>query len=353
MIVFIIGTTAEALKLKTLWSIFEEKKIPHIILNLGQHPSGLMSVCKEEYERSRIQDLRASTSSDLAGVLTAFSWFLKSVIKAFKLTRGFTPIEAIIVQGDTLSTLVGAIVGKILRLEVVHVEAGLRSGKIFHPFPEEITRRLVTKLSTRHLVPSVHELNNLVEAGVDSKNVANTFLNTSIDILPENVGPRRINQDYVVVTLHRHELLRNRVQLKNILEEIESLSQYILIYLVLDTRARLASSKIWKHSHENLKILDKIPHDIFINFVTYANWVLTDSGGLQEECAFLGVPTLVHRVATERFEGVGENIHLNSWKKSTLLEFHKVHSTYRRLQLVPPESPSLLCWRALVDWNIV
>jgi UDP-N-acetylglucosamine 2-epimerase (non-hydrolysing) len=120
-----------------------------------------------------------------------------------------------------------------------------------------------------------------------------------------------------------------------------------MIFLVMKI-GKFEISKI--HS---FTVIDKLQHDQFIELIGNADWVVTDSGGLQEECAFLGIPTLVHRIATERFDGIGANVVLSEWDLEKLTDF--LHE-YEHLVCKPTEvldSPSKRVISYLKEWKIL
>lgn len=349
MIIFVIGTTAEAIKLKALWEILETEERPFRIVNLGQHSSNLREMCAAEYEKEKIFEVRKGQYHDLRNSFEALVWFFSMNIKLIRYFNSTDRITSVIVQGDTLSTLIGALAGRFCRLKILHIEAGLRSFNLFHPFPEEISRRLVSKLSNHNFCPTSVEVRNLLSEGKPADQISETFGNTSFDNLPENIIPIPETEKFVLVTLHRHELLTKIRKLREILYSIETLSQKFKIYIFLDSRAMNLSKKLWDPSNDRIVILSKMPRTDFFKYLLAAEWVLTDSGGLQEECAFLGIPTLVYRKATERFDRVGENVFLANWNCENVVDFSDNYQRFRKNREILVKSPSTIIFNRIVE----
>lgn len=353
MIIFVIGTTAEAIKLKALWEKLEAENCAFQIVNLGQHSSNLREICASEYGKGKIFELRSTPYQDLSSSLDALKWFFTMILKLNSYFKSKECITSVIVQGDTLSTLIGALVARFCRFKVIHIEAGLRSFNLFHPFPEEISRRIISKASFHNFCPSNIEVKNLIFEGVSVDKITETFGNTSLDNLPENVSPITDSEKFILVTLHRHELLSNVKKLREALYAIEKLSQKCKVYVFFDSRAMLLSKKLWDPSNDQIVILPKMPRADFFRYLLGAEWVLTDSGGLQEECAFLGIPTLVFRKATERFDRVGENIFLANWNYQSVINFSYSYQRFRLSKEILLKSPSTVIFEKMREMRVL
>lgn len=353
MITFVIGTTAEAIKLKALWEKLESEKSSFQIVNLGQHSSNLRELCALEYKTGKILELRKTPYRDLGGSFEALLWFFSMLFNLIKFFKSNERITAVIVQGDTLSTLIGALAARLCQIRIFHIEAGLRSFKLFHPFPEEISRRIVSKLSFHNFCPSKIEVKNLLTEGISGNQITETFGNTSFDNLPGDVSPISETEKFILVTLHRHELLSNRKKLREILYVIETLSQKIKVYVFFDSRAMKLSKELWEPSNHQIVLLSKMPRDDFFRYLLAAEWVLTDSGGLQEECAFLGIPTIIFRKATERFDRVGQNIFLAQWNIQNVIDFSENYKKHRISKEHLLKSPSLLIYDTMRKMKVL
>ena len=194
--------------------------------------------------------------------------------------------DLVIVVGDVNSTLAGARAAKLLNIKLAHVEAGLRS--FDNSMPEEINRRQIDALSDYFFVTEPSGVDNLRKEGI-TKNV---FLvgNTMIDSLAE--------QDYAVLTLHRPSNVDSREKLIKILRTIIKVNMKIKIIFPIHPRTKKNLKKFGIYN--NLEIIDPLPYPEFIKLMKGARFVLTDSGGIQEETTYLNIPCLTLRENTER-----------------------------------------------------
>ena len=223
---------------------------------------------------------------------------------------------AVLVQGDTTTVMSAAISAFNREIPVVHLEAGLRSGDIRSPFPEEANRKLVSQIASTHLAPTDESKRNLLAEGVDGAAISVTG-NTVIDALKWAVDHgesfsdpalARISTDarVVLLTAHRRENLgANMVNIGRALRELAQ--KYPDVTFVWpahkNPRARETIAPV-VDSCENVLQIEPVAYDQFALLIARASIVLTDSGGLQEEAPSLGKPVLVMRANTERPEAV-------------------------------------------------
>ena len=222
-------------------------------------------------------------------------------------------------QGDTTTVLCGALVGHYHKVTVGHVEAGLRTGNKFSPFPEEMNRRLVGCLADLHFAPTHHAQQSLLNEGVDSATVFVTG-NTVIDALlltrdrvndetPAEAVPIEAllkSEKTVLVTGHRREShgqgFENICQaIRRVADEQKDTSFIYPVHLnphVQEPVNRLLAG------HERIHLIQPLSYLPFVWLINQSTIVLTDSGGVQEEAPSLGKPVLVMRETTERPEGV-------------------------------------------------
>ena len=355
MIIFTIGTSAEAIKLIPVWKLMVAKNLEFNIVSLGQHPSDLQKLIEKNSLSHLFFALDQSRVDNLGNQLEAAYWFLTQTFRLFhRLAEYDKNSDVICIHGDTLSSLVGSIVGKLRRFRLVHIEAGMRSESIFHPFPEELTRRCTAKLVDFHFCPSETQFSNLLDGNVDESRICVTKGNTAIDnLIIANDQTTVTDREYGLVTLHRNELLQNTKVFKETLFKLSKLGLSQEILLVADHRAKLLIEKIMGPTKLNVTLLDKVEHDLFLELLLGAKWVITDSGGLQQECSFLGVPTLIHRKATESFEGLGENIQLSRLEIDELEFFVENYEMYRIPTKVVSDSPSEIILKKLSEWGLI
>lgn len=219
--------------------------------------------------------------------------------------------DLVLVQGDTQSALAGAMTGAFRQTPVAHVEAGLRSGNIRAPFPEELNRRSIAQGTTLHFAPTRVAAENLIKEGIDRNAIAVTG-NTVVDSLkrfcPSGTASTaaRENRMRIIVTSHRRESWNDG--LDNICRAIRELASRCqgpdILYILPsspDLRSRITAAL---GDISAVRLSEPLPYARFLATLAKADIVLTDSGGVQEETATLGVPTVVMRNETDRPESL-------------------------------------------------
>lgn len=237
----------------------------------------------------------------------------------------------LVVHGDTLTTLVGAYMGRLLGLPVAHIEAGLRSGRLLHPFPEEIDRRIVSRIARIHFAPNEDAVGNLMREKIKG-DIVDTKYNTSKDAMrladgfhSEVVANLVMPEKYGLISIHRTELLERKKELEDFLRVISETVSPDMPMVFLDHSTTKEKLRVLKLDHyldrPGVRRIPKLAYMDFIQVVKRADYIVTDSGGLQEDAFFLGVPTIIHRLTTERNEGLGKNVELSYLEIGKLQEF--------------------------------
>lgn len=342
MIVFVYGTSAEAIKIAPLARRLQAMGTPYEQwLTMFHGESLLASVERLGFTTPEIIIPNGNSGKSIGNPWQTIKWLFATLFwiirnkKKLKYRLGSNSI--IIVHGDTLTTVMGAIYAKLLGLPSAHIEAGLRSGNWRHPFPEELDRRIAGQLATIHYVPSLDAVDNLSS----KKNVIFTHGNTVLDAVLDVEAAKPSGKDkYGVCLLHRFEFLGNETLVAETLSTIaNSTTNPVRVYLD-DYSGSMMESTIRNLNSSMLIPQRKLPYSEFIQTLQRAEFVLTDSGGIQAECALLGLPTLIHRKATEQLEGVGENISLSMWEMKAVSDFLENYETHRRNKRIPEYSPT-------------
>ena len=225
----------------------------------------------------------------------------------------------VLLQGDTTTAISAAYSAFLCGCRIGHVEAGLRTFDKKSPFPEEMNRRLITALADLNFAPTQRAVAALRAEGVrddavyltgntivDALNAASAILDTDPAILPECVLRRPASERFILVTAHRRENFE--AGLANICSAICRFLDYARDYHVIfqvhpnpivkkEVTARLCG-------HGGVTLIEPQPYDVFLDLMRRSHFILTDSGGIQEEAPALGKPVLVARENTERPEGV-------------------------------------------------
>jgi UDP-N-acetylglucosamine 2-epimerase (non-hydrolysing) len=242
--------------------------------------------------------------------------------------------EVVLVQGDTTTTLCGALAAFYARVPVGHVEAGLRTGDLAHPFPEELNRVLVSRIAALHFASTDWAAANLAREGVPRDAISVTG-NTGIDAVlyvrerlergcwsEERRIPLDEKRKLVLVTAHRRESFGEGFeQICGALAELARRPDVQIVYPVHPNPN--VTGPVYRHlsGRENVLLLEPLEYVPFVDLLRRAWIVLTDSGGIQEEAPSLGKPVLVMRRTTERPEAVeAGTARLVGNRKETILE---------------------------------
>lgn len=327
--VFVFGTSAELIKLWPLITDFAARTDTTLV-STNQQPLEL-SELYERLEIGDVIDLRDRVTGNLVArsevprwaIVTGFR-LLRILVSRKRKARALQRDVLVIVHGDTMTCLLGAAIGRIARCQVAHIEAGLRSHDWRNPFPEEIDRVLTARLAHFHFCPDNVAIANLEgRSGIKIDTQGNTSRD-SMSRIRKSLVQNPHEESYVLVSLHRAELLASIEILADTVKQLISVSQDRRVVMVIDslTREALASQGLDDRlSQSRIDRRDKMAYPDFLSLVLGAERVVTDSGGLQEECGFLAIPCLVHRKATERFDGIGTTARLSMWKPNSIVEF--------------------------------
>lgn len=215
--------------------------------------------------------------------------------------------DAIIAQGDTSTAMTAALAGFHCGAKIIHLEAGLRTGDIESPFPEEANRRIIGQVAGLHLAPTSESRENLERENFAPEDIVVTG-NTVIDALLEaetwdalTVTDHRL----VLVTTHRRENLEAMSEIGAAIRDLAEHYEDVAFALPLHLNPRVRNVVLpMVENLPNVIITDPLPYDQFTKLMGRATLVLTDSGGVQEEAPSLGKPVLVMRDNTERPEAV-------------------------------------------------
>ncbi|GAA0919165.1 non-hydrolyzing UDP-N-acetylglucosamine 2-epimerase [Virgisporangium aurantiacum] len=302
----IAGTRPEAIKLApVVIAMRAAKRVTPVLVASGQHPAMVAQALAAF-------DLEPDVTLPVERVTGSQPELMTALIEQLdKLFEERKP-SAVIVQGDTTTTLAGALAAFWRQIPVVHLEAGLRSGDLDSPFPEEGNRRLVGQIARLHLAPTSLAATNLLDEGIEPERVILTG-NTVVDAALTVVGrrpelPKELQTEgrMILVTAHRRESWGE--PLDRVLSAVRTLlNHYPDINVVLPSHP---NPKVREQVEAGLKgekrvvITDPLPYPTLARLLSEAYLVLTDSGGIQEEAPSFGVPALVLREVTERVESL-------------------------------------------------
>jgi len=330
MISCFIGTRAQLIKMAPVILAIEKRGLPFNLVFTGQHEETMEQLLNDFGIRAaRVYLYRGR---EITGIVQMGTWFVRCLWRCLRQPNTFAPGSnnngLILVHGDTFSTLLGAIVGKLRGITVAHIEAGLRSGNIFHPFPEELTRRIVFRMSDLAFCPGQWSCENMKKYRVTR---VDTGQNTLLDALAIALAvPQKSNAPFAartfgIVSLHRFENIFQSRRLAQIIGLLETAAnQYPLVFVLHPaTRKKLAQFDLLSKLENNprIKLLPRMGYIKFVKLMKCAKFVITDGGSNQEELSYLGIPTLLMRKATERQEGLMTTATLCPYDEQILKRF--------------------------------
>ncbi|MGE0762275.1 MAG: UDP-N-acetyl glucosamine 2-epimerase [Bdellovibrionales bacterium] len=343
---FVLGTAAELIKVQPLIKAAGLKGWRYYVVSTGQSSTNFW----RQYDSFGLPRQQAQTllnsSHDLGHSGQAGKWFVKALFtQPFPLLAKADPKQQnwVIVHGDTLSTLVGSIWAKRLGWPLAHVEAGLRSANWWQPFPEEICRRLVSRLARLHFAPDQVAVENLKRM---KGRVVNTQGNSLIDAvhLTDVQALQKSDKPLCLVNLHRFENLNSQKRWSALVETtLQAAARYRVIFVMHpQTEHKIAQSPLDRARLEaaGVELCPRMTFDAFISLVKQAEFLISDGGSNQEETYYLGVPCLLLRNATERREGLGSTAILSKFDPQIIQDFLANPQRFRRPPVVPTTSPT-------------
>lgn len=329
MIVIPIGTKAQLIKMAPVIKALEAQGLPFDFILTGQHQETMEDLIagfdlpQPAYSMAPIGE--ASSKSKL------LKWLLQIFWKNLGPNTPFRHNEYrfCLVHGDTLSTLVASILARFRGIQVVHIEAGLRSKSILHPFPEELTRLAVSRMSSIFYCSGKNATSN-VRALKPKAHIVDTGENTLLDSVRTALSkgkdsPAIDASPYCVASIHRFENITNRDRFLFIVNNIINISKNIKVYFVLHsaTKHQLIKYGLYNRlsNEKGIKITPRMGYFDFIRLISAGKFLISDGGSNQEECSYLDIPCLLMRQKTERTEGLGINVYLSNYEQKMIDTF--------------------------------
>ncbi|CAA3931135.1 UDP-GlcNAc 2-epimerase [Staphylococcus aureus] len=306
-IMTIFGTRPEAIKMAPLVKALEkEKMLEPIVVVTAQHREMLDSVLST-FEIKPKYDLNIMKSGQTLSEITS-----KSITQLEQVIQLEKP-DMVLVHGDTMTTFAGGLAAFYNQVPIGHVEAGLRSYDKYSPFPEEVNRQLVGVLADLHFAPTKNAASHLLSEGKYSESVVVTG-NTAIDAMKytvddnykSNIMDKYHDKKFILMTAHRRENIGKPMEniFKAVRRLIDEYTDLALVYpMHKNPKVREVAQKILG-SHDRIELIEPLDVVDFHNFAKKSYFILTDSGGIQEEAPSFNKPVLVLRSVTERPEGV-------------------------------------------------
>lgn len=309
-IMFVFGTRPEAIKMAPLVKAVEAAEdLEPLVVVTAQHREMLDQVLQ-------LFDVHPSYDLNLMKPGQSLTDITAGVLRGIERIVIKEKPDLVLVHGDTTTTFAGALASFYQQVPIGHVEAGLRSGNMYSPFPEEANRRLTGALTSIHLAPTLQARENLLREGINP-DIIYTTGNTVIDALMMTIKDDYTFDDdlekalnvpgrKVLLTTHRRENLgQPMVQIFRAIRKLHERFPDVHFYFPVHLNPKVrALAKEALSDQERVHMFEPLDYAPFANLINRMDLVLTDSGGLQEEAPAIGKPVLVLRDNTERPEAV-------------------------------------------------
>lgn len=350
LIAIVYGTTGELIKLAPVIAELRRRGHEPLLLCTGQQVEQIPSFQADlGLPEVALWLARGWGGHDLDRKREIPGWILRVARSVARHRRGLRmQLSAdgkppfVLVHGDTFTTVLGSLIGRVLGTPTAHIEAGLRSRDWRNPFPEELNRKIAARLVGLHFAPGAQAVANLRRERVRGE-IVDTGTNTihdAVDMVAGLASPvvALPSEPFGLVSLHRFELIEREADLAALLALLHEHSRrQPLLFIDHSTTAAVVnrSPALSALFDERFRRVPRQPYVEFIALLRAAAFLVTDSGGSQEECAFLGMPCVVHRAVSERFDGLdGGSVVLSRLNLDVVRDF----LTYpERWRIVPAE----------------
>lgn len=342
-----IGTKAQYIKTAPLLRLMDERGVPYRLVDSGQHAE--LSVGLRRELGVREPDVSIGGGQDVNSIGEAVAWAAKLAARGLRTRRAvrrdvFGGSGGVcLVHGDTPSTLLGALLARRAGLRMAHLEAGLRSGRLLHPFPEELIRVLTMRLADVLFAPHEEACGNLERMGPRGT-VVELPANTTVEALRYALGGLEApGGGPALVTTHRVENLTRRSRLRRLVGYVTGIAEREPVQFVAHgptLKVLRSRGLVHRLRDAGVVLMPLMSHGEFAARLARARFVITDGGSIQEECHYLGVPTLLWRKHTERPEGLGRNVVLSGYSDGTVRQFLAAPEEHRRPPVAADQRPS-------------
>ncbi|MFL0796836.1 MAG: UDP-N-acetyl glucosamine 2-epimerase [Cellvibrionaceae bacterium] len=326
----------------------KNRGIEYNFISSGQHKETMDDILNNFSLRG--PDITLYKGRDITSIFQMIIWGIQIIVSSYsnkkKLWKN-DPSGIILNHGDTFSTLLGSLIGKLHGIKTAHIESGLRSFNLFHPFPEEITRIITFYLTDFYFTPGEKPLDNL-------KKFKGTKINTQLNTLYDSLRLTRHQKcdiaipksEYGIVSIHRFENIFNKKRLEQVIELIEhtAVSNKLIFILHKPTLNKLEKFGLLPKLRENknIELRPRYSYFDFIHLLRPSKFILTDGGSNQEECSYLGKPCFLMRLASEREEGIGKNALIGEYKTEKLNTFLNNIKQFTKPEVNTEKSPTTI-----------
>lgn len=360
---FFIGTQAELMKLFKVIIKARDEGFECKIISTGQND--LLSFPFLKLSNSTVDIDITSNKANKKNTSGYLQWFINTCLNGRKIFNKFFTDEKrkdalAVVHGDTLTTVMGAWICKSIKLPYVHIESGPRSFNIFSPFPEEIDR----------LYGSTHSVMNFCPGKIHADYAQKKFKGEAIDTI-YNTGIETLyyalnaikrqkhiiqpKEKYFMFMLHRQENIMKKSFVIKIVKEIEKMANKMKCIFIYHEQTKMKMEQFGVFNkiknHKNITVISRQSYLDFIKLVSYAEFIVTDGCGNQQEFYYLGKPYLILRTAVEKnTEGINWNAKIFNNDFDSMIEFMDDYVNYIKPAVVPKILPSTIIIDNIKRW---
>lgn len=302
----ILGTRPEAIKMAPIIKQLEKERFDSVVVVTGQHKEMLDQVIE-------IFEIKVDYNLDIMKKNQCLQDITCRMIHEMSKVIAKEKPDVVLVHGDTTTAFAASLAAFYQKVKIGHIEAGLRTGRKYSPFPEEMNRQMIDTLSDFYFAPTKKNHENLLKENISAEKIFITG-NTVIDTLHTTVNKSYTNKlldsvfpekKLILLTMHRREnqgkpMINTFKAVRKLANEQKNI---IIVYPVhLNPKIQMLA-KLYLGEHPRIHLLEPLNVVDFHNYLARSYFVMSDSGGIQEEATALGKPVLVLRDTTERSEG--------------------------------------------------
>jgi len=356
MIYVVLGTKAQMIKMAPVMVEMQKRRIEYIFIFTGQHKETINELRMDFGVKA--PDITLYHGKDITRIYQMIPWAILVLWKYFTVKNRLikkSQKNIFLVHGDTISTVLGALMGKMACGEVAHLESGLRSFHLFNPFPEELQRLATFSLADIYFCPGAWAMSNLASRKGEKVNIFQNTLLDAISIVQKKElikKPDLPKEKFCIVSLHRFENIVAKRNLIRVIRLVEMVAEKIQVVFVLHppTVVHLKKFNLLSLLKKNpsIELRERYSYSRFIQLLVKSEFVITDGGSNQEECYYLGHPCILFRSVTERQEGLGGNVVISKFSHESIKDFALNYSRYKFPAVKMKKSPTEIMIRYLV-----
>jgi len=342
----LVGTKGQLIKMAPIMLEMDKRGIEYNFINIGQHTKILYDII-DVFGLKQPDLILNNASKDVANVKEMAFWIQRVAIRAFFLKNTFRKNDICLIHGDPIPALLSSIIAKIKGAKIAHIESGERTHNLLNPFPEELSRRIIDKLSDFLFASSNESYQHLIDVKVKGE-IYNLEYNTIIDSIRFAISKSKsldyaLRKDYILVNIHRVENIYSNNRLNIMLSTIAYISESSEVIIIMHEALKNRLHKLNKlntlKKNKNVELIPLQDYITNINLIKHSKYIINDGGAPQLESYFLNTPCLLMRGWMEQ-TGYS-NVCLSKYDENTISNFIKNYDDYKsEVDIQKIQSPS-------------